>query len=223
MFAGHVGAGLILARVERRANVGAFITAALLLDLVLWLFIVLGWESVSIPADFASTHQPEFVFPYSHGLVASLAWSAVAAVMACAGYARLQAARWRVAALIAAAVFSHWLLDALVHRPELPLAGAASAKVGLGLWNGMPVALAVEAAIVVVGLLLFLPGSRLPRGKALALAALSLALLAFTVAGMTMAPAPPSALAMAGSSLVTLVVVCSLAFWLGRVPREMRP
>jgi len=222
MFAGHIGAGLAIARFERRANVGAFITAALLLDLVLWPFIVLGWESVSIPADFTSTHQPAFVFPYSHGLAASLAWSAVAAVAACAGYARLQGARWRVAALIAAAVFSHWLLDALVHRPELPLVGAASAKVGLGLWNRMPAALAIEATIVVVGLLLFMPGSRLSRGKALALASLTIAMLAFTIAGMTVAPAPPSALAMAGSSSVTLAVVCALAFWLGRVPRGVR-
>jgi hypothetical protein len=218
MFAGHIGAGLLIARAERRANVGAFIAAALLLDLVLWLFILLGWESVSIPADFNATHQPAFVFPYSHGLVASLAWSAIAAAAACVGYARLQAARWRVAALIAAAVFSHWLLDALVHQPELPLAGAVSAKVGLGLWNGMPVALAVEATIAVGGLLLFMRGNRLSRGKALALASLTLVVLAFTVVGMTIAPAPPSALAMAGTSLVTLVVVCGLAFWLGREP-----
>jgi len=55
---------------------------------------------------------------------------------------------------------------------------------------------------------------------ALALALVTLVTLAFTVAGMTMAPAPPSALAMAGSSLVTLVVVCALALWLGRVPRD---
>lgn len=220
MFAGHIGAGLVIARAERRVNVGAFIAAALLLDLMLWLFILLGWESVTIPADFTATHQPAFVFPYSHGLVASLAWSAIAAVAACFWHARLQAAKWRVAALMAAAVFSHWLLDALVHRPELPLAGVASARVGLGLWNDMPVALAAEAAIAVVGLLLFIPGSSLSRGKAFALASLTIAMLAFTVAGMTIAPAPPSALAMAGSSLVTLVVVCTLAFWLGRLPRE---
>lgn len=223
MFAGHIGAGLLIARAERRANVGAFVAAALLLDLVLWLFILLGWESVSIPADFNATHQPAFVFPYSHGLLAGLAWSAVAAVAAWLWYARLSAARWRVAALLAAAVFSHWLLDALVHRPELPLAGAASAKVGLGLWNGMPLALAVEATITVVGLLLFMPGSRLSRGKAIALATLTLVVLAFTVAGMTIAPAPPSALAMAGSSLMTLVVVCALVFWLGRVPSAALP
>jgi hypothetical protein len=220
MFAGHVGAALVIGRAERRVNVGIFIAAALLLDVVLWLFVLLGWESVGIPANFGSTHQPEFTFPYSHGLVASIAWSGFAAGFAFVAFARLEAAKSRAAALIAAAVFSHWLLDALVHRPELPLAGASSLKVGLGLWQNMPVALVVESVVVLVGLFLFVPGSRTARGKSLALTALTLVILAFTVAGMTIAPPPPSALAMAGSSLATLVVVCALACWLGRLPGD---
>ena len=120
--------------------------------------------------------------------------------------------------LVGAAVFSHWLIDALVHQPEMPLAGASSPKVGLGLWQNMPIALAVEALIVVVGLFLFVPGSGLSRGRRIALTALTLVILAFTMAGMTIAPPPPSAQAMAASSLATLVVVCVLAYWLGRPP-----
>lgn len=220
MFAGHVGAALAIGRAERRVNIGAFVAAALLLDLVLWLFVLLGWESVTITADFASTHQPEFVFPYSHGLLSSLLWSALAGAVAFAWSARLGIPPWRVAVLVAAAVFSHWLLDALVHLPELPLAGAGSPRVGLGLWQAMPVALLVEAGIVAVGLWLFLPGSTMSRGRSIGLAVLSLALLAFTILGMTIAPPPPSAQAMAGSSLVTLVAVCLLACWLGRAPRK---
>ena len=215
MFAGHVGTALAIGRAERRVNVGVFITAALFLDLVLWTFVLLGWESVTIPANFASTHQPEFAFPYSHGLVAGAIWSAFAGCAAVVWYSDSGAARWRIAFLIAAAVFSHWILDVLVHRPELPLAGAASAKVGLGLWDSMPVALGAEAAFVAVGLGLFLPGSGLSRPRSIGLATLVLVLLAFTVAGMTFAPPPPSAFAMAGSSLLTLLAVCALAWWLG--------
>jgi hypothetical protein len=70
MFAGHIGAALAIGRAERRVSVGVFVAAALLLDFH-WLFVLLGWESVAIPAAFANTHQPEFVFPYSHGLLAS--------------------------------------------------------------------------------------------------------------------------------------------------------
>jgi NO-binding membrane sensor protein with MHYT domain len=84
----------------------------------------------------------------------------------------------------------------------------------------MPVALAVEAACVALGMYLFLRGSRLPRGQAIGLGVLCLAILVFTVIGMTLAPPPPSALAMAGSSLITLVVVCALIAWLGRPRRE---
>ena len=207
---------MAIARIERRVNLGLVCLAALFLDLVLWLLVLLGWESATIPADFIATHQPKFVFPYSHGLAASIGWSVLAGAATFLWYPRVSHAKLRAAALVAAAVFSHWLLDALVHQPELPLVGAASAKVGLALWQSMPAALAVETAIVVLGLLVFIPGSRLSRGKALALTALTLLILGFTVAGMTIAPAPPSAFAMASSSLATLVVVCALACWLGR-------
>jgi hypothetical protein len=103
-------------------NVGVFIAAALLLDFLLWLFVLVGWESVSIPSDFASTHQPEFAFPYSHGLLAVVFWSCLAGFLAFVVCSHLRT-RWRAAAPVALAALSHWALDALVHRPELPVAG----------------------------------------------------------------------------------------------------
>src|SRR4051812_6666623 len=133
MFAGHVGAAMALARAERRINLGVLVFAALFLDFALWLLVLLGWESVTIPINFSATHQPEFVFPYSHGLLASIGWSAVAGLATFLAYPRLNRAKVRAAVLVAAAVFSHWLLDALVHAPELPILGASSAKIGLGL------------------------------------------------------------------------------------------
>ncbi len=218
MFAGHIGVALAIGRIERGVNVGVFIAAALLLDFLLWLFVLLGWESVTIPENFASTHQPEFSFPYSHGLIASVVWSVLAGVTAFAFYSRLNR-KWRAAALIAVAVLSHWLLDALVHRPELLLAGFASSLVGLGLWNNMALALTLEGAILVVGLYLFVSGTNVARSKSIALVVLSFVVMIFTAVGMTVAPAPPSAVAMAGSSLGTLAVVCGLAYWSGRPAR----
>src|SRR5262245_44604406 len=162
MFAGHIGAGLALARHERRVNVGVFVTAALLLDIILWALVLAGRESVAIPADFASTHQPAFTFPLSHGLGAGLGWSVIAGLLVLAFVARLG---MRAAVLAGAAVFSHWLLDALVHRAELPT--VAGQVVGLGLWDRLPLALGVEGAIVLYGLFAFLAGSALPRGRAI--------------------------------------------------------
>ena len=222
MFAGHVGAALAIGRVERRVNVGALIFATLLLDVALWLFVLLGWESVAIPADFPRTHQAEFQFPYSHGLLASLGWSALAGTATFLWYPHLQQARARAALLVAAAVFSHWLLDALVHAPELPVAGGASTKVGLGLWHVMPAALALEACIAVAGVCLFVSGAGLSRRTKLSLGVLAMVVLSFTVAGMTVAPPPPSAVAMAGSSLAAIIVICAVAGWLGGPPRAVR-
>jgi hypothetical protein len=216
LFAGHVGVALAASRVEPRLNVGVLAAASLLLDVALWLFVLLGWESVHIPADFTATHQPQFVFPYSHGLLGSVAWSVLFGAIVFLLCARRRELRWRASILAAGVVFSHWLLDALVHRPELPLVGAASPMVGAGLWNHMPVALVLEAALVAAGMLLFFRAGVLSRGKQLALAALSVLILAFTIAGMTVAPPPPSAAAMAASSLATIVLVSLLVGWLGR-------
>ena len=216
MFAGHVGAALAFGRADWQVNVGVFVAGAVLLDFLLWTFVLLGWESVTLPADYARTHQPEFVFPYSHGLVGSLAWSALVGAAFCLWYPHRDTARLRSTILVAAAVFSHWILDALVHAPELPVAGAESMKVGLWLWRNIPLALGVEALFTAAGLYLYLAGARLSRGRKTALALLTLLILAFTIAGMTVAPPPPSVTAMAATSCVTIIVVCVLYAWLGR-------
>ncbi len=215
MFAGHIGAAMAIGRAERRVNVGVFVGAALLLDILLWLFILLGWESVVIPADFAVTHQPRFVFPYSHGLSAAAGWSVLAAAATFLWHP-LTGSRLRASAWVGLAVFSHWLLDAMVHAPEMPLTGEGSIMVGLGLWDSLPLALALEGFVTLGGLWLFLSGSNLSRGRKLGLAGLTFLMLAFTTAGMSLAPAPPSVIAMAASSLVTIVIVCALAAWAGK-------
>lgn len=87
------------------------------------------------------------------------------------------------------------------------------------LWNNMAFALTLEAAIVVVGLYLFVSATNVARSKSIALVLLSFVAMVFTAVGMTVAPAPPSAMAMAGSSLGTLAVVCGLAYWSGRPAR----
>ena len=220
MFAGHIGAALAIGRAERRINLGALIFAALFIDFALWLFVLLGWESVFIPADFSSTHQPVFDFPYSHSLLAIVAWSVLGGAVVYLWYPHLMEKKFRAAAFVALAVFSHWVLDDLVHVAGLPLAGTGSSRIGLGLWQNMPVALTVEGIILVFGLGLFLYGSGLTLARKFWLTLLSLVTLAFTVVGMTVAPPPPSVTAMAGSSLVTVLAVSALAWWLGRRPHE---
>lgn len=216
MFAGHVGVALAIGRAERRVNLGLLVFAALWLDVLLWLLVLLGWESVSIRADFAETHQPHFEFAFSHGLAAATGWTLLAALGTGALRVGPTEQRRRTAAWIGAAVLSHWVLDVIVHRPELPLAGSGSIGLGLGLWQRMPIALLLESAILVLGLWLFLSASALSTPRKLGVAAIALAVGAFTVLGMTVAPAPPSAAAMAGSSLATIALLSALFGWVSR-------
>ena len=222
MFAGHIGAGLAFGSADRSINAGAFVAAAVFLDVLLWSFVLLGWESVALPPDFARSHQARYAFPYSHGLAAAIVWSVAVGAACCIGRRRRGNGALLAGLLVGAAVFSHWVLDALVHAPELPVMGADSTKLGLWLWRDMPATLGVEALLVIAGLFLYLRGARLTRMRSGAVMLLSLLILAFTVIGMTLAPAPPSVTAMAASSLATLAVVCALYLWLGRAARARR-
>jgi len=224
MFAGHVGVGLALGSTERRVNVGVFVAASLLLDLLLWLFILVGLESVTIPVTFAKTHQAHFIFPLSHGLATSIIWSVVAGAVAYGALSGERAKRQRIALLLALAVFSHWILDAIVHRPEMPLLGLGSTTVGLSLWDHLWVSLPLEAVILISGLALFVSRSPINRARTAALAGLSVLILVFTLVGMTVAPPPPSATAMAASSLVTITMVSAMTYWFGksRLPDSRR-
>ena len=92
--------------------------------------------------------------------------------------------------------------------------------VGLGLWAAIPLALTVEGLVVAAGLWLYLPRAPISRGSKCGVFALGAVALGFTIVGMTVAPPPPSADAMAAGSLITVLIVIALACWLGRIPVE---
>lgn len=214
MFVGHLGAGLAAKRMAPRLSLGALFLAAMLLDALLWTFVLLGLEEVQVPANFGEVHYLTFTFPYSHGLVASLAWSAAA-------FGVVRASGWnaRAGAVVGATVFSHFLLDALVHVVGLPLLGPRSYRLGLGLWRHTGFELAVECVIGGLGWWIYLGsprpawgGVRWGLGGAVALCAL------MTVAGGLATKPPSSAGVMAGTSLAGIGLLSALAFWLD--PRE---
>ena len=214
MLAGHVGVALGLKRLAPRLNLGVLVAAALLPDLVLWVLVLRGLETVRIPDDYAIRHQLAFTFPWSHGLVACIIAAAVAGAVAMAMTRDAAVARIRAGVAVEAAVLSHWLLDALVHGPELPILGDDSPMLGLGLWDTLPVALAIEAAIALGGLWLYSRGSRTGRMKPIV--ATTLLILAMTVAGMTVAPTPPSTGTLAFNSLAAILVFPVAYGWLDR-------
>ena len=140
MFVGHFGVGLAAKKIAPRASLGWLIAAPLLLDLLWPLFLLLGWESLRIELSATAVTPFDFEsYPISHSLVGAAGW----AVAAAAVYWALR--RYRTGAVVVGlGVVSHWLLDWVVHRPDLPLYPGGE-KSGLGLWNSVPATLAVEA------------------------------------------------------------------------------
>ena len=212
MFVGHLGVGLAAKWMAPRLNLGVLFLAAMLLDALLWIFVLLGLEQVHVPPNFEEVRYLTFTFPYSHGLIAGLSWSAAALVVtrACGSSARAGLA-------VAATVFSHFLLDALVHVVGLPVLGPGSYRLGLGLWRHTGLELAVECALGGLGWWMYLWSPRAAGGAARwglgGLVALSALL---TVLGGLATKPPPSGAAMAVTSLVAIGVLATLAFWLDR-------
>lgn len=210
MFAGHLGAGLGLGALSPRRNPGVLVLAAFALDIVLWCLVLFGIERAVVPADYDRRHYLTFSFPYSHGLVASHLWAVAFFLVVGRG-------PW--GRLVAAAVLSHFVLDWLVHVPEMTVLGAGSRALGLGLWNDMPLALAVESAVTLGGLAIFLRLAHLPRARAIALGVVALSVLGMTIVGQTIAPAPPSGVAAATAGLSTIAVTVALVAWIARRER----
>lgn len=143
MFVGHYAAALAAKSAEPRAPLWTLIAGCQLLDIGWSALVIAGVEKFRFNPSLPGSNLDLYFMPYTHSLPASLAWSAAAAVLA-RFVLRLS---WRTAVVIGCVVFSHWLLDLLVHRPDLDL-GFGGPKLGFGLWN-----LPVPEMVVEMGLL----------------------------------------------------------------------
>ena len=214
MFAGHLAAGLVLKKMERRINLGWLFFAALAHDSLLGIFALLGLEQIHT-AGYAQTHYLTFTFPYSHGLAASVVWSLFAFGLTYAFLPRWTSKeRIQAGTAMGLAVFSHFVLDWLVHIPEMPVLGNGSPLLGLGLWNKLPLALALEVAFVAIGFVFYLvavkPQTNLAR---YGLGGLLLFIATMTVTGMWFAETPPPATGAAMSWIFQPILICGLAYW----------
>jgi hypothetical protein len=216
MFAGHLGAGLILKRVTPSVNLGVFFLATLFLDVILWVFILLGIESMQIPADFQQRHYLTFFFPYSHGLVSSLFWSLLFGLVYYWLFRNPSTVSRRAAFILVIAVFSHFILDFLVHVPEMPVWGRASHPLGLGLWNHLPLALGLETVIALTGTYVWLQDSSRTFLHRSTLGLLMGLVIAMTVVGPWLQTSPPEPFQVAISSLTVIFLIFGAGIWIDR-------
>ncbi|HEY2471781.1 MAG TPA: metal-dependent hydrolase [Terracidiphilus sp.] len=155
MFIGHFAVGFASKRVAPRTSVALLIAAALFADILWPIFLLLGWEHVRIdPAATRFSPLDFYDFPWSHSLLALLTWATAFAFL-----------YWRVtkysigAGMIWVGVLSHWVLDWITHRPDMPLV-PGGARYGLGLWNSIRGTMIVELAMFAVGIWLYVRATR---------------------------------------------------------------
>jgi hypothetical protein len=207
MFVGHYGVSFVAKRIDDSIPLWVLFVAVQLLDIVWAPLVLLGVEKVRIvPGSTATNPLDLYYMPYTHSLVAALLWSVAAAV----AY-RLLARRSGLggSVLVGLAVFSHWVLDFVVHRPDLPLYDNA-AKVGLGLWDRPALAFGLEAALLLGGLALFL---RHRPARVIAQVAFGLVMLAIQ-AYVFFGPPPASDAAIAATALAAYGVFALVIWWL---------
>jgi len=153
MFVGHYAASLALKKYEKRASLGMLFLAVQFVDILFFPFVLLGIERINIIERYTpSTHFQLEYMPFTHSLLASLLWAGI--TYACFRWVVVKI--HSVALVMAIAVFSHWVIDLIVHTPDLPLWSDSSVKFGLGLWNNAFVAYLLEAALLLGALWLYL-------------------------------------------------------------------
>jgi len=210
MFIGHFGVALAAKKVALRPSLGTLVLAAFLVDGVWPAFMLLGLEKVEIVPGITAVTPLLFVsYPYTHSLAAGVLWAALVAG------AYLWRRRDRVGALwLAALVLSHWLLDFVSHRPDMPL-WPGGPLVGLGLWNSVPATLAVEFGLFAIGAGLYVSVTR-PRDR---IGAYAFRAFVLTLAGLYVAsvfgPPPPSVQVLAMTGILAWLFV-AWAYWIDR-------
>ena len=216
MFVGHYGAALALKGVESRASLGLLFLGVQFVDLLFFPLVLAGVEQMNIvPGNTESTHFELAFMPYTHSLLASLLWATLIAI---GTYVVLgnRPRRRSIAIVLGVAVLSHWVLDLIVHTPDLPLLGEGSTKLGLGLWNSAPLTFLLEAAVLLGGLWLYLRattpkvGSRMARYGMVGLVVLLIALNVYNIFG----PPPAAFLEVFGFAMVSYLGLAGIAFWL---------
>jgi len=210
MFIGHHATAFALKPLATRVSLGTLFAGTLLLDLIWPVLLLLDIEHVRIaPGITAFTPLDFYDYPITHSLLSVLGWSLLAGLV----YWLVKKSA-RDAGIVGLAVLSHWIIDFLAHRPDLPL-WPGGPRVGLGLWGSIPGTIVVEAALFLAGLWLYLRATQTrDRTGSVALWSLVVFLGVIYVANI-LSPPPPSARAIGWAGLAQWLFV-PWGMWIDR-------
>lgn len=202
MFLGHFGVAFAAKRWVPRASLATLFVAAQFLDLLWPLLVFAGIERLRIAPGITTVNPLDFVhYPWSHSLLMALLWGGLFG-----GVYWLWRRRARESLVAGALVPSHWLLDLIVHRPDLPLAPGLPHLVGFTAWNSFALSIALELVALGVGVWLYLRATGPGGYRPVWLIAL-VGLLVAIYAGSLFGPAPPNPETVAGSALAMWLFV----------------
>lgn len=209
MFIGHFAVGFAAKGMSPKPSLATYLAASQLPDLLWPVLLLVGAERVTIaPGNTAFTPLRFDSYPISHSLVTAIAWGA-----AFAGLVWWRSRDRRGALICWALVVSHWLLDFISHRPDMPLAPGVPTKGGLALWESVPLTLVVEAVLFGVGVWLYARATRprdaIGRWGLVGLVALMLA----AYLGAVFGPPPPSVPAIAVTGILGALVLLGVSAW----------
>jgi hypothetical protein len=206
LFTGHYSFSFAGKCAEKRIPLWLLFIAVQFIDVLWSIFVLLGIEKVRIvPGITASNALDLYYMPYTHSLLGVLCWSALAYVV-CQFVPILRGKRTGL--IVAGAVFSHWILDLIVHRPDLALYDSVG-KMGFGLWNYRGAAFALEMAVLFSGAAM-LYRTAAHRGRLIGFA---IFLAALQVFGTFFFLPPPSDHAAAMTALMSYIVLALMAWW----------
>lgn len=156
MFIGHYAVAMGMKKADPKVSLGTYVLAAQLLDYIWPALVYFGVEHVRVvPGITAFNPLDLYDFPISHSLMTSLIYSMLAGGIYFAFRRRTLGS-----VLVGFTVFSHWLLDFITHRPDLPVAPGINTYLGLGLWNSYAGSIVVEITLYVAGLWLYLSATK---------------------------------------------------------------
>lgn len=217
MLIGHYALAFGAKRLAPEVSLGILFLACQLADLLWPTFLMLGLERVEIDPGNTLVTPLNFVsYPYSHSLVMLLVWSALLALL----YRVLSGGTPIAVITVGALVFSHYLLDLITHRPDLPITINGAQRLGLGLWNYPGTTLATESALFIVGTAIYAGVTReRDRIGRIGLYALIVTLVAIYFAALY-GPPPPDTQSIAIAGHLSWLFVL-WAFWVDghRQPR----
>jgi membrane-bound metal-dependent hydrolase YbcI (DUF457 family) len=208
MFIGHFAVGFGSKKFAPRASLAVLIGAAIFSDILWPIFLLLGWEHMRVLRSATRfTSFDLYDFPWSHSLVMTAVWATLFALVY-----RLWKRDRRGAIVIWFVVLSHWVLDWVTHRPDMPLF-PGSARYGLGLWNSVAGTLVVELLLFVVGLGMYAQSTKpLDRIGEYAYWAYA-ALLLMIYAGGRFSELPKTTAQVAWPGVAAIAVLLPWAWW----------